>query len=75
MSDTDPIENPELLPEPLGFLANEIAKMNEEYWLENRSDLIGAEEVKRDGFTKNQRRWLNRLASEINANRRRDNQK
>ena len=65
MSTTDPIEDTDLLPEPLDFLANEIKQMNEEYWLENRPDLIGAEEIRKDGFTQNQRRWINNIARRL----------
>ena len=41
--------------------------MNKEYWLENRPGKIGAEEVKTDGFTKNQRRFINNIARRLNA--------
>lgn len=71
MSDDKLIENNDLLPEPLDFLANDIEKQNEEYWLDNRSETYGAEDVRYDGFTKNQRRWINKLAKTLKDKKRR----
>lgn len=66
MSTTDPIENTDLLPEPLDFLANDLKEANEA-WAEGHEDTIGAEEIRKDGFTRNHRKWINNIARRLNA--------
>lgn len=65
------IENTDLLPKPLNWLANDIAKINV-YWIKDgNEDTIGAENIREDGFTRNQRFWINKLAEQIKDKNRR----
>lgn len=54
-------------PAPLNYLLVELVMANEEYWLrdEDRQNMYGAEVVREQGLTTNQRRWANEIADNI----------
>jgi predicted RNase H-like nuclease (RuvC/YqgF family) len=71
MSNDKHIENSDVLPKPLNWLANDIKDLNE-LWIESgKEDTIGAQEIRKDGFTRNQRRWINELAHKMKDKNRR----
>lgn len=71
MSNEKPVENPSVLPKPLNWLANDVIDLNE-LWIESgNTETIGAQEIRKDGFTRNQRTWINELARMIKDKNRR----
>lgn len=71
MSDDKLIENREMLPKPLNWLANDIVDLNRKWIQDGNQDTIGAEEIRKNGFTRNQRRWINELAKTLKYQNRR----
>jgi len=58
----------EELPEPLDFLANEVAELNRE-WIENHKGTYGADYLEENIFTRNQKRWIREIEQQINEER------
>jgi len=71
MSYDKPIENTDMLPKPLNWLANDIIELNKRWIRDDNQDTIGAENIRKDDFTRNQRFWMNKLAEKINYKNRR----
>lgn len=50
-------------PEPLNLLLVDVLKLNRSYWFDSiREDTYGAELVRRQGLTENQREWAEAIA-------------
>lgn len=55
-------------PEPLNFLLSDLIAMNEKYWLRSvRWDTYGAEQVREQGLTANQRTWAEAIREVFSA--------
>jgi len=60
---TEQIDTDEL-PEPLIWLANDLKEGNEA-WAEGHENTLGAEEIRKDGFTRNHRRWIQTIQKRL----------